>query len=211
MQSKQSEPTVAEMNSVLNRTTSLLNLLIKDANIALKEAKEANDELKPYRRRILVRALFALFEGQCFCHRNLMLTCAQLLDYKFSDDEILKLKELKEVDDPKTGKRKQIKNWLKTEESLKISFEWTAKFVGTEFKLDTKSDGYQALLETKQIRDDLMHPKKTSSLVIGDLQFGRIEKALEWFHGEYERYNQEVSGIRSGDLVRSFARPLRPN
>jgi hypothetical protein len=141
----------------------------------------------------------------------MMLTCAQLLDYKFSDDEILKLKELKEVDDLKTGKRKQIQNWLRIEESLKISFEWTAKFIGVEFKLDTKSDGYQALLQTKQIRDELMHPKKTSSLVIGDLQFSRIEKALEWFLSEYKRYNQEVSGVRSADLVKSFARHLRPN
>ncbi len=131
-----------------------------------------------------------------------MLTCAPLLDYKFSPDEFLKLEELREVHDTTTGKLREVKNWLKTEESLKISFEWTAKVFGTEFKLDTKSDGYQALLETKQIRDALMHPKKTSSLVIGDFQFSRIEKALEWFLSEYHRYNQKVSDIRSSDLIK---------
>jgi hypothetical protein len=135
-----------------------------------------------------------------------MLNFGTLMNYKFSDHEILKLKELREVTDRHSGELKQIKNWLEIEESLKISFEWTAKSVGTEFKLDTISDGYKALLKAKRIRNDLMHPKRTSCLVISESEHQVVEEALKWFLQEMSRFNDTIAEVRNSDLVKAFAK-----
>ncbi len=192
----------AELNSVLNRTAGLLQLLIKDTNFALAEAKAEKEELKPYRRRVLVRAFFAFVEGHCHCHRRLLLAFGHQFKHEFSGDELLKLKELKEITNKKTGETKQIQQWLKIEDSLKISFEWTAKAFGFSFKLDRESDGYKAFLEAKNIRDELMHPKKSASLIIGESQFLRIEKAFAWFLSEVQRSNKDLHNQIVDDTVK---------
>ena len=104
---KPSQSSLAEMSSVLVNISNLSNLLVKDVYQALNDLKEENDELKPYRRRIFIRTFFALVEGLCFCHRNVMLNCTALSDHTFSVQEILKLKELREV------------TWLKNSLSLR--------------------------------------------------------------------------------------------
>jgi hypothetical protein len=97
MEQKPSPSSMGELESVLVRTTSLFQLLLKDANFALKESKEENGELKHYRRRTFIRSFFSLIEGYCFRYRNLMLNFGILMNFKFSDEEILKLKELRDV------------------------------------------------------------------------------------------------------------------
>jgi hypothetical protein len=192
---------VSELNSVLNRTQDLLQLLKKDADTALEEVRTEKEELKPYRRRVFIRSFFAFVEGHCFCHRSLLLKFGHEFKNKFSDAEILKLKELKEVVDSKTGETKQVQQWLKIEESLKISLEWTSKAFGFSFKMDKESDGYKAFLESKDIRNELMHPKRSANLLISDLQFQRIEKAFVWFLSEVKRANKDLYGQLASDTV----------
>jgi hypothetical protein len=90
---------------------------------------------------------------------------------------------------------------LETQDNLKISFEWIAKFIGFDFKLENHSAGYQALLQTKKVRNNLMHPKKASNLLITDSEFHSVEQAAKWFKGELDRLNQKLYKVLATDLV----------
>jgi hypothetical protein len=161
--------------------------------ITLSDLMRSADELKKnesdqFMRRTMIRVLAAAVEATLYCLKQLALESGLLVGFKFSEDEIVFLRE--EKTDPKTGKRQRFPNFR---ENLKRAFDLMAKAHKVNCSTDFGTAGYNALCETFALRDRLMHPKNYMTFCVSDDESKKARVAAGWLHDELTKLLSECS------------------
>jgi len=132
-------------------------------------------------RRIFIRSLFAYIEGTCY-----RLKQDVKLFKKPSPKEDSFISEKTYALDEK-GSIKERDFYLRPEGNLRFAFRIYAECFGSDFKLKTDGNGWDAYKRALVIRNRITHPKKIEDLKIPDGEWTCIANARTWFDDEYKR------------------------
>lgn len=218
---------------IVDLMCQLINLIVelnketKKLNIKKNEIMEGNIDRKESGSPITVRAyktsiamlMFDSLESICNFLSKLILLMNEGLEgspqveYHLNQVEIDLLKEQKTYMDCRTGKIKvNDSNFIPTMDKLTIVPFLLGKIYDIEFKIDKGGKGWQGLLELKQLRDELTHPKFNldidelndsmlldtnnikPSVVISNMKLFEGTESIRWYWGNIRKLF-EVSGL----------------
>jgi hypothetical protein len=174
-------------DSELNKTVQLVSVLQDDYNVVLRELQKDWDNY--LRRRVVVRALFALVEGAVFALKSQVLLKYDRGDCELSRKEREKLLERK-LDS--AGNPTDSPRFLPLKDNIKFVFHIYAQKVGDitfRFDFDTRWDDFRDAIE---IRNSLTHPKSLDDLNVNDSKLKRVLRAAEWFN---EQWGNLMTGV----------------
>lgn len=219
---------------MLDLMAQILNLIVilnqeieatelKKTNVDEEENKSSKNggsaiTIRAYKTSIIM-LMFDALESICNFLSELILAMNGGIDgslqveYNLNQIEIDLLKEQKTYIDCKTGKIKVSEsNFIATMDKLIIVPFLLAKIYGLEFKIDKSGKGWQGILELKQLRDKLTHPKfnlnigevdDTFSLdinnikpavSISNMELFKGTESVRWYWGQIRKVF-EVSGL----------------
>ncbi len=158
-----------------------VDILFEDTRAAMKETLEQTGN--QYKRRTLVRTIFAHIEGELSMMRQTVLLWHQLKAITLSDQSLRKLADEIAIfgDDslmPEKPKRLSLKD------NLKFTFEILGSTPGrSHISIDTQSEGWNAFGSAIKIRDNLTHPKAEEHFLMTDSDVEQVMLAWSWFVG----------------------------
>src|SRR5450432_2887218 len=151
----------------------LANALKADTLIASKELNQTviDNPFRPYRRRTFVRTAYAFIEGVCYGLRAICSVAKHIPDHCLTAEELAYILEAPKPD----GKP----NYLKGDVILKESFKYAAKVLSLDFQLNCNHQGWTALKDSKEVRDNLAHPKNLVELDISEADVSACHEGLK--------------------------------
>lgn len=182
----------------LQRHTELLAAITADSQRALDEHLAALDD--QYRRRVLVRTLFADFEGWIDRFGEMVLTAAQLRGAVAppGTEAVLRGETYRLADG---GVPEAVPVKARLIPTLKFFVRALSELSGQASELDCGGSGYQAFRQAQLVRDRLAHPKSTAGLQVSDAEMIALHDAFTWWLGEtgkvFVLYGKLLSQVRS--------------
>lgn len=132
-------------------------------------------------RRVYVRALFAYLEGMAYWMRQNAVEIDKIALRKFGaidwDRHILLYEEHPTINENGAIKKKRNKYPFKS----RFAFTVRAFAEIVECKDDLFGQGWQHLLEAVKVRDRLVHPKKSSDVLVSDSDMALCREGYKWF------------------------------
>jgi hypothetical protein len=132
----------------------------------IRTVEELKSHDSPRRRRIFVRSLFALVDGETSMREQCALFQNRCGYTELSKDEVNGLSR---------------KDFRRFSSNLKFSFGVFARTYGSSHTLDTLSKGYLEFMTAAKIRNRVTHPTTVSDLEIRDHEVGTLREALAWY------------------------------
>lgn len=153
---------------------ALFESLIKDVgeNFELLESNKTSQTL----RRNAVRAVFGFIEGISSVLLNEVIIKRDKLFIELS------------------GKEKKVIDGSETDliQRLKKSFTSYSKLYELNFILNTSGSGYSDFMKAKDIRNDLIHPKRYHDINISENDMSIIVGGYLWVKSEFIRIMKEI-------------------
>jgi hypothetical protein len=157
----------------------LIGILYDDTKAAMEEcSKEPNNQFK---RRNLVRTLFAHIECELSLMRQTALLWHRLEAIELTKDELQKLgDEITIAGDDSLISEKPKR--LRLTDNIKFTFALFGKTPGkSTVYIDTNSTGWDSFTKSIKIRDRLMHPKVEEDLILRDEDVVQVMLSWDWF------------------------------
>ena len=166
------------------------SVLQKDSERCIKAAQKHSQS--QFWRRMLVKNLFAWFEGTVYGMKRLVLRQSQRKEVEFSIAELAMLREEKyELDSQSSEAVTRATNYPKFTVNLRFAFRCLAKSCEAAFSLD---EGIvPELKQFEGLRNRLTHPKKASDLEVTRGEFGLCVRVNQWFATETSRLFQKCN------------------
>ena len=150
---------------------------LSDDVTSAKKILDSNDS--QFSRRMYLRSLFALIEGNSFRLRQMALAAHKHRGKCLSDDEVIVLKE-KEINVTENGKLKVRTKHLEFIANVRFSQNCFLKAIGGK-QPDYSDNGWALLKNAVKIRNRITHPRSEEDLIITDDELVLIDKAKEWY------------------------------
>jgi hypothetical protein len=143
---------------------------------------------KQFRRRTLIRTLFAVIEGIVFALKHLILEehRAGIVDVSYAEYAVLAEKTYR-LDS--RGHLKGSNSYPSLEGNVKFTFAIYARIRGASsgFTIPLGKDArWESLRTAIDIRNRLMHPKSTEDLIVSDSEWEAVQAAEDWFFEQHE-------------------------
>jgi hypothetical protein len=151
----------------------LVEILMSDLGRVTAELGGSYED--QYIRRNAVRTLAATVEGFLFSIKDMAHSSADFNGQTLTYDENKFLLERRAV--LRDGDKHR---FIPFKDNFKESFRLYAKCSGYHSPVDFNDDGFAALCETFELRDQLMHPKSYLTFCVTTPQTKRAGKAIEW-------------------------------
>ena len=179
-QNEQLEVMTAQVTALQEQMSETLMHLYADMEAALAEwRKNTGDQ---YRRRILVRCIFATIEAVIWNIKNSLPKLAEISGVQLSSDEIAVATEVRIVE--KDGQRIEKKNFLRFRDNLKATFRIFGKVYGVTYTIQSPQ-GLDALCDTYEVRNRLMHPKTPTDPIVTDEDIRVSQQGVAWLSSEF--------------------------
>ena len=182
----------AEIQSIFWEIRALMpmyEVLGKDLQRAIHEANQAPDDA--YLKRAVFRCFSAWVEG------NLALFRKAILHLHDPFHAILSEKEIALLSNDRQGSFKA---------NFKLVYDSFARLAGGSFEVERHDGSYHDFLNSIEVRDGLMHPKKSSDLDITPNQINMAGSGFKWF----ERKTMEMLVLMIQGFNASFPTLLTP-
>ncbi len=137
-------------------------------------------EGKPWVRRGLYRASFALVEAVTFATKRLIIEGHEAKLFELSAAEQMILLE-KDYDLKDSGQIREVRRYPSFKANLKFTFDLFNKVYKTDFQVPYGHAGWQALQGALDVRDRITHPKRAQDFDISDDEIKLLKKANAWF------------------------------
>ena len=168
--------------------------LIQDA-IEVQKFLDANEN--QCTRRMLVRSLFAYFEGSVWLIKQscLKATCEVCRKVRSPENEGLLLDESYEVGE--NGKVKVRPRFTPLASNLRFAFSTFSELSGVEIDVMSETHHWQNFKAAIEIRNRITHPRSEEDLHISDEEFAKCKDAENWFNVILH----EVMAVMTGDRI----------
>lgn len=154
----------------------LVKALLADVFLDLSEYAVKNEPLPPFRRRSVIRAIFAAIEGQLWVMKQEFLEVA---GPTLTPAEVAMLREVQYGFGGSGGAvEKPARITLKENISFAIAM-MDRLHPGTT--VDRGDGGWEALAKSLKVRDRLMHPKSTADIEVSEDEITTALQAQLWF------------------------------
>ena len=151
---------------------TLLDDVVYAAELLVKNDNQTN-------RRIYIRAIYALLEGEIYERKQMALAIIDSLQHDILRDEIPLLTEIDmSIDDDGTPRARE--RHLPLAQNILYSLKIIARAFSIDPRID-KSNGWDALLKAIKIRHRITHPKSSTNLTIQDSEMKIVDQAFEWY------------------------------
>jgi hypothetical protein len=166
-----------DITTEINNYKFVFSELMQDVETAYAKLSESDNQ---YNRRVYVRTLFALVEGELFNKKQLALKMFLLGRVSFTESELAIIKE-EQYYLNNLGNAETRNLFLRLPENLRFTFDSYARAFTCKFKLDVKCSGWDAFLNAVKIRNRITHPKQQMNLEINDKDLYVIKTASKWY------------------------------
>jgi hypothetical protein len=151
-------------------------ILSEDLDAAIAYSNSVDS---PYAQRALVRAFFALVEGFSYQLRQVTIASSGGTPLLTTTEiELLRERRLVLADN---GNSKETDSFLPFRQGLLFSVRTYVKNHGAEFEPETNDQGWQAMLETINLRHRVTHPKTPTSLTLSGHDLDQLFRASDWW------------------------------
>jgi len=157
-----------------------------DVNFAAQELQK--NQRNQFWRRTVVRCLLAATEALLWNMRNVAPAVAAVSRVELTPHELEIINEKRVV--LREGKTETRPYWLKFRDNIKATFEMFAKVHGVTLVWKDSAD-LDALCQTYELRNRLMHPKRPYDPEVSDSAIEAAQRGANWFVCEYERLMRE--------------------
>jgi hypothetical protein len=191
-----------EYQERIERFYDLIYDLEEDWDQATWELEIIEDE--QFRRRTLIRTLFAVIEGTIFALKHLLLEEHRvgILDLSPAEYAVL-AEESYRVD--QRGKLRGSVRYPSLKGNIKFTFSMyaLARGASSEFTKPLAEDSrWQSFCNAIDIRNRLMHPKSADDLIVSDLEWKDVQASREWFFEQHEHLRRIDSQAFLESLVK---------
>lgn len=146
-------------------------------------------------RRAFVRAVLASIEGNIYWMKQEALE-AHNRQVQFSVEELALLKE-ETYNLSNNGKAAVRKAKLRLRDNLNFAFKMQAKSAYSDYSLNLNSTEWNQFLKAITVRDRLMHPKRSSDLIVTDEELEHVQVASLWFLKSIQELRQSLLNAMS--------------
>ena len=152
------------MKSVVRQSIELFEVLSNDVIQCLKKLQTEDSQ---FWRRVFVRAVIALIEGQNYQLKLITLEACKHKQVSFSNADLALLKDEK---------------FVSLKDNLKFSFKTFALAFDLDYKLAIGvGDRWKSFITAIEIRNRLTHPKTVDQVLVTDKDLEEVKKAHDWF------------------------------
>lgn len=174
------EANATQVTALQERMSETLKHLYADMGVAFQEwRKDTNDQ---YRRRTLIRCIFATIEAVVWNIKNSLPKLAEISGVQLSSDETAVATEMRFVE--KDGEKTEKKHFLRFRDNLKATFAIFAKVHGVTYTIQS-TQGFDALCQAYEVRNRLMHPKTPTDPIVTDEEIKVSQQGVTWFSNEF--------------------------
>ena len=149
-------------------------------NKLYREAEELEAESQ-FWRRSLVRAFYAMVEGNIFGLKQIALSLQHRCENPLTEAERAMIGETS-YDLKDNGVARSTKAKIKLESNFKFAFKIYIQVTKIPLELDFGSRGWNAFTSSIHVRDRLMHPKTYENVIINGEELIKIAEASAWFN-----------------------------
>jgi hypothetical protein len=193
-----------EYQERIERFYDLIYDLEEDWDQATWELEIIEDE--QFRRRTLIRTLFAVIEGTIFAFKHLLLEEHRVGILELSPAEYAVLAE-KSYHVNQRGRIKKSDRYPILKGNVKFTFHMyaLARGASSEFTKPIAEDSrWQSFCNAIDIRNRLMHPKSADDLIVSDSEWKDVQASREWFFEQHEHLRR-IDGKISWNRLVEFA------
>jgi hypothetical protein len=137
-----------------------------------------------FTRRIYIRSVFALIEGNIFQMKRVIIDAYDKGKIKLTSAEEAIVKE--ETCDLSKGKPRVQTKFLPILENVRFTIPCFARAFGGNYEPEYSNQGWQYFQKAIKICNRITHPKEKKELIISDDEITCIEKARDWFNNTIE-------------------------
>lgn len=156
-----------------------LEPLYGDANFAL--AEWLKDKGNQFWRRTLIRCILVVIEAVIWNMKNMIPRLAGISGVPLSVFELEVVNERSVKPDGQTKTK-----YIRFPENLKNTFKIFAKVHGATYSMNDAHD-FDALCDTNELRNRLMHPKIPTDPPVTDDDIRKSQRGLAWLSNEHNR------------------------
>jgi hypothetical protein len=174
------QPILQELVKANTNTDKLFQIMFSDLLRAKAEMLKYPDD--QFWRRTTIRAFSATVDGIIFCLKQTTLMNGKLVQHPFSDYELFFLTER---DAPKKdGKKMKLPSFR---ENLKDTFKLCAKIYKIPCPVDFNHKGFDAFIQTYELRHRLIHPKNYMTFCVSDDERDKCMTGAAWLDTEFKK------------------------
>lgn len=196
--------TEAEAIKTLQNFLQIADVLEEDYRLARAQCKQAPGE---YSKRVLIKAIFAFFEGHLYAFKQVVLTFENLKNLipnakesqiaPFTEEERANLEgfTLRTSSDGEVRKHR-----LAFKEDMKSVMQIFYRAIQQRNEADF-SEGWTQLMDAQKIRDRITHPKIAEALKISDKEMETAIAGHDWYR---ETNSRMLKSLRESPLGLRF-------
>jgi hypothetical protein len=165
-----------------------LEPLTSDLNFAADQWEK--DKESGFWRRSVIRCLLVALESLVWNLKNIVPLVAPVSGVELVREELEIISEIRTI--TVNGKIEQRLKFLNFKDNLKVTFKLFYKVHGLCYAPDY-TDGFNALCQTYELRNRLMHTKTVFDSKVSDDEIESARLGQKWFNCEYDRLIRDCS------------------
>ena len=200
--------TESEAIKTLKNFLQIADILEDDVQLARAQNQQAPSE---YSKRVLIKTIFAFFEGHLYAFKQVVLAFEYILNplknlvpsanesrmVLYTEEERTNLEGFTFV----SSDEKAHKQYLKFKANIKSTVRIFYKAIQQQNEIDFNSEGWTQLMDAKEIRDRVTHPKTAEALKISDEQVNTVIAGHNWY---VKTINHMLESLRKSNLGSRF-------
>lgn len=169
-----------DMQTLFRLELAVLKDFMAEANGEIAAYNKLADMIpdSPFKRRVMVRAIFACIEAYIWHLKQLARAMHPAKPNVLTSEELYELDEIKPNRD-KRGDFSPAKSSFKTR--VKQAFHLYAKVLGHHYTLPLDDSSGRNFLASIEIRDRITHPKTAHDWQVSDHEVQQVTQAWIWF------------------------------
>jgi hypothetical protein len=188
----------AAMSKLNARLLLTIAVLDSDVNFAADEWGKHPDS--QFWRRTLIRCICALVEGTLGMIKNVTPQTATYFSVALTERDIEIITEQRRFMEQGVEKKRPV--FLPFPENIKMTFKLFAKAHAVEAAMKCEEPGFEALCQTFQLRNKLMHPKEPFDVDVSDMATDAADCGMKWFDSNFRHV------LRACSRKLPFAKPI---
>ncbi|MEX1014365.1 MAG: hypothetical protein WDZ80_04360 [Candidatus Paceibacterota bacterium] len=169
-------------------STKLLELLFEELKIANKRVESSNEKID---RRFYFRIAFSTIEASLSLIRKLLLEFHSNNEIKLKPAQLVLLNE-KIFDVKDNGEIYEKPFFISFKRNIKFTFRLCTDVLNLNFKVDYKEPGWQDLVKSNSLRNDITHPRKIDDLEISETQTSTLTNGIMWYMNNHQNLFDEI-------------------
>lgn len=175
------------LNRDVEGLVEALGVLASDVQAAAALSKTGDTQ---FVRRVYVRAVFALIEGNINLMAEVILGALERKEVHLRPKEIELLRQERHISDEGALPIVHVK-FVPIGDRIAPVFDMFSRLFGKSFRLDKSSTGWVDFSTAIKIRNRINHPKNAASFAVDDSELNAVERARTWFADSVETLLQK--------------------